>query len=269
MKDFQSLLNDINKIDDFIAFHEENIKRFICDKNKPHIYSCDIDNIELTGHEIKSWKEYLTSSYFRYFLSGEEMEEGKITDLHPYLPVNPYSGDLIRAKVIFLLLNPGVSPINYFQNESVFKTRREQYDYLLDAELRYPGREWSMGFKYAIKILKPILQYARQNEINETDALCSIRKNVAVLQLSPYPSIEFNSSTAHFQTSRLAKRALEILLNDENKHVICLRGYNYWSKDLTPNKINKLIHAPGRTPSLRKIQKFNAVAESALGRVCV
>ena len=82
----------------------------------PHLLEGDRDALTRHGHSRRygSWENYIGSQDF--LLSSP--------DLHLDLLPVPYVGDLAKASIFLLLLNPGLSPVDYYAEYKVGSFRR-------------------------------------------------------------------------------------------------------------------------------------------------
>ncbi len=258
MTNYQEISEKFPSIDSIVKYHKTQIRNFINNPKNPNIYSddqCPIDSGKIVLADIKGWKGYLQSAYFKNHLCGNSMGACD-KHIHNYLPVAPFAGDIVNANIVILLLNPGVSPDNYFQIEKILPSRKEQYNNILRTRPLFMSREWTGGFRYGLKIIKPLIQELVGTEFFSADeAFELIRRNVAILELSPYPSISFNDHVLELYSSMLARRTLELMLN-AGKIVICLRGYDKWTLDLGDENKLQIFRAESRTPTLRNIDNL-------------
>jgi len=148
--------------------------------------------------------------------------------LHIGLPLAPFAGNLKTAKLILLLMNPGVAPSNYFILNSYDGDLYKSLSHILNPSYMNPERAWSAGYGYGIKRWKKVLDELYKKTGNMNLALETLRNGVAVLQYSPYPSkIGDWSIFNQLETSLYSKFAAQILM-DEKKIVVCGRGARQW-----------------------------------------
>jgi len=113
----------------------------------------------------------------------------------------PYAGDLARADIIFLHLNPGLSHTDYYGEDRVPEFRRrleatlhqcldgEEFPFLwLD-----PALCWHGGCAYWEGKLRGVAQVIAQMQFggNYLDALRALSNRIALVQLVPYHSSKF------------------------------------------------------------------------------
>lgn len=152
------------------------------------------------------------------------------------LPV-PYCGDLVSAKIIILMINPGQSEgeneyimeanilfksklkANIYQN---FKNEEFPFFYLDPSLSFHPGYNyWFSRFKKLIKELKSL------KNISDFESQKFFAKNIAILELVPYHSKEYKGNIHKYLPSSLeAKKAFLTLSKD--KLIIIPRKHKAW-----------------------------------------
>jgi hypothetical protein len=186
----------------------------------------------------------LPAANFQQFLTSQRFGDYRDHRFHFSLLPIPYLGDLNRADIFILQLNPGFNLNNYYAewNVPAFRRRversiRQELDgaefpfYSLDPELCwYTGYRWWEGkFREVAKIIAH-----RKYKGRYLDALRELSQRIAVIELVPYHSIAFKDhrlirvlpSTAQAKNlvhSNLVKRELsgEVL-------VIAMRKVAAW-----------------------------------------
>jgi len=177
---------------------------------------------------INSWDYFLkTDVFLNIHFSNPPIPTGKA--LHLGIPPTPYAGDIENAKIVLLLTNPGFSPASYFYYYKVCKNDKERLSHLLTRQ-KYLNADmsWMPGYIYGIKRFRKILDKL-QEKLPSLIALDALRKNTAVLQLSPYISGEVNYKIIANLPS--TKRSLELAkaLADEDRILICARSKKFWN----------------------------------------
>jgi len=145
---------------------------------------------------IKSYEGFVQSQRF-----------GDFDDyaFHLSLLPAPYLGDLNRARIFLLLLNPGFDMADYYAEYQVpaFRQRaaaslNQRFDgvefpfLFLDPEF-----SWHGGFGYFERKLRSITQkVARQAGVTYLDGLRQLARSLAVLQMVPYHSAAFRDNWA-------------------------------------------------------------------------
>jgi hypothetical protein len=177
---------------------------------------------------------------FEGFIRSERFGDLEDQDFHPSLIPVPYVGDLERADVFLLTLNPGCEVSDYYAEYCVPEFRRR-----LKATLRQelarvsspfwcldPELCWHGGYRYWEGKLRQVALEIATEKFNGCylDALKELSRRVAVLQLVPYHSRSFGSvkdlastrEAQHF-AKELANRARE-----GRATMIVLRAREQW-----------------------------------------
>ncbi len=200
--------------------------------DKPYIHPNDNNVITDFRHSYKGIEDYYENTYWN--------DKGIFhTDL---LPV-PYIGDLKKATIFLLFLNPGFSIDNYFVEElsedfkDALKSNIKQDFENSEYPFFYlnPKFMWTGGGKYWLQKLKDyILQIKKTEGISYTEATKYLSKKVAVLQLIPYHSVNFtrHNLLSKLDSSRKMKRFVEEYLIPKAKEnkigIICTRQAKTW-----------------------------------------
>ena len=137
----------------------------------------------------RSWQEFTEDKNFGR--SGDRR-------LHLGLLPVPFIGDMEKAKVVLLLLNPGLDPADYFGELEVpdFRSRlvdnlrqdfnRREYPFLyLD-----PSIAWHSGYRYWHgKFQGIIAELAKRWGVTYAEGRLRFSKKVACVELFPYQSV--------------------------------------------------------------------------------
>jgi hypothetical protein len=106
-------------------------------------------------------------------------------------------GDLRNASIFILMLNPGLSPGDYFAEQNwpswreavVNNLRQEELDEEYPFLGLYPRFAWHPGFGYWNKKFRSIaIEIGEQQSVSYREALGRISRRVAGLELVPYHS---------------------------------------------------------------------------------
>lgn len=182
------------------------------------------------------------------------------------IPV-PFTGDLCRAKVVILLLNPGLDPADYYGEfqvpgfrDRIIKNlkqdfRNTEYPFLyLD-----PAFSWHSGYRWWHgKFQRIIVEISKSRNISYAEARCYLSKVLASVELVPYHSFTYGLSKSRRQQLRSANLACDYV-NDvlvprskagdvlvvvtrqggtwglvESKHVVIYSGAKTRASHLTP-----------------------------------
>ena len=119
------------------------------------------------------------------------------------LPV-PFVGNLEKASIFILMLNPGLSAGDYFAEQKVTEFRSAQIRSLrqenTDDEFPFiflnPDFAWHPGFEYWQKKFHNIIDEIRkQSKVSYQKAMSILSKRVACLELMPYHSKSFGTGS--------------------------------------------------------------------------
>lgn len=164
--------------------------------------------------------------------------------LHIGLLPLPYVGNLAKASIFILLLNPGLSPGDYFAEQDQDGKYREalirnlgqenmndQYPFLfLD-----PQFAWHPGFDYWNKKFHRLVEALKeQRKVSYQEALSILAQQIACLELIPYHSESFGKlellkklkSTAAMKD--YVNRVLVPRARRGNATIIVTRKVKYW-----------------------------------------
>lgn len=136
------------------------------------------------------------NSYISYYFDNPED-----SNFHSNLWPSPYCGDIRKAKIFVLGLNPGFD-CDYFyeENPEIAKVLEKTLAQDLDSEeypffVLNPKYSWIGGSKYWLQKLNGIVEEAKKSTGKTTSqVLKKISENVAALELVPYHSKTFKYS---------------------------------------------------------------------------
>lgn len=120
--------------------------------------------------------------------------------LHPGLLPVPFMGDLQRARIYLLMLNPGFRPASYYAEEQsaeyrqalLRNLRQEHGGELYPFVSLDPQFAWHGGFTYWHTRLGPwAAELSLQRGCSHQEALSVLARSICVLQLVPYRSSRF------------------------------------------------------------------------------
>jgi hypothetical protein len=185
--------------------------------------------------QYRSYDEFIRSPTF-----GDKQD----TSLHLGLIPLPYIGCLHKASVFILMLNPGLSPGDYFAEESVpgfgaakIRNLRQNND---QDEFPFLGLNprfaWHPGFEYWQSKFHDIAQAIVNKEgITYWDALKHLAQEVACLELMPYHSKSFRAGSLlkRLPSTRLVLEYVhEVLVSrahSDDATLIVTRGARHWN----------------------------------------
>ncbi|OQZ03028.1 MAG: hypothetical protein B6D34_09235 [Candidatus Brocadia sp. UTAMX1] len=165
-------------------------------ESPPYLFPNDERHIKgFSGVRIyRSFDEYVTSPEFG------------VSDINLHLgllPV-PFAGNLERASIFILMLNPGLSAGDYFAEQKVTEfrnayirgLRQENADDEFPFIFLNPNFAWHPGFSYWHKKFGALIEkLAHQSGITYQRAMSILSKNLACLELLPYHSKSFGSGS--------------------------------------------------------------------------
>jgi hypothetical protein len=168
----------------------------------------------------------------------------------------PYFGCLDAADIVILMLNPGFQIVDYYAQERNVEFRkileRSLRQELADDEYPFPWLNpdlcWHSGFIYWERKLRDVLKaiakrYAAQGYLK---ALRALSKRVAVLQLVPYNSAQFDAGDligelkSTSEVKEYVKKELESAAIDGKKTLIVTRQSRSWS--LAPREPSIIVY---------------------------
>ncbi|WP_454632785.1 hypothetical protein [Bradyrhizobium cenepequi] len=167
-----------------------------CDfRNPPYIHPDDRDivlaNPKLFDTTVVTFDSFLTSDRFGRFDDNR---------FHMSLLPSPYGGDLDRADIYILMLNPGFSPADYYHTAESRSRKirmlrqsmnREKFPFVsLDPELC-----WRPGFVWWEKKLREVIgRIADAKKLSYVEAMQDLSQRLAVVELVPYHSSSFRAA---------------------------------------------------------------------------
>lgn len=159
------------------------------------------------------------STYHSFADFTNSADFGLISDkkLHLGLLPAPFRGNLEKASIFILLLNPGLSPADYYaeyeSNEfraALLRTLRQQNsddDYpftSLDPRFSWQNKYWTQKLQGVIEELM------KQNEgMSYRDALRMLAQNIACIQFVPYHSKKFGLTSSLQKQLASSKAAVD------------------------------------------------------------
>jgi hypothetical protein len=181
---------------------------------------------------------------FDGWIASAEFGDRKDNSLHLGLIPSPYWGDIRRASVYLLMLNPGLSNADYFAENRDPEIRKRLIQTLrqdLSAKSNPscfldPHFSWHPGSRYWLSKLDDVLwAFVEQMDVSFQEALKSVAEKVACLQLVPYHSRKFGLSgrcLAHLPSSIAIREFVHSELvpfaREGKKTLIVVRGSKHW-----------------------------------------
>lgn len=224
MSNIPHLINAWRKLD-------TDTKPFILDADRPALD--EIINAKNGYHQISSSSQFCKSDLCQ--------APSDKTKFHFNLLPMPYLGNIRKAKVYILTLNPGFGFNNYYL-QSLPEYRENKIRQLRQTNLNkeYPWIDpdfcWTGGFQYWFKRIRPVIERLQKKEgINFREALKIVSKNVATLELVPYHSSSYKLSRKVFNQMESPKLMLEFVKSfvmpkakNGEALVICARKVKEW-----------------------------------------
>jgi hypothetical protein len=177
-----------------------------------------------------------------YTKSARFLNDGKL--IHAGLLPGPYCGNIQKAKVYFLGLNPGFSPGD-FHAEADAEFRKAAL-----ANLAQQGRTlpfmpleprfcWTGGAGWWRKKLRPLLEKYRERGVSSLEACKDMSGKIASLELFPYHSASFDGSGGllKIESVHLIKAFAQEASKDRSKLFVVLRRTREWGLDRRDNII--------------------------------
>ena len=163
-------------------------------ESPPHLFPDDkLETIKRIAKVYTGFDEYIASPEF-----GAAFDKS----LHVGLLPIPFIGNLANASIFILMLNPGLSPIDYYAERHNVAYRQAHIRNLQqqNANDEYPFTfldprfAWHSGFGYWQKKLHSITEeLAKQRGIKYQQALSQLARRLACLELLPYHSKAFGA----------------------------------------------------------------------------
>lgn len=205
-------------------------------KEPPYLFPKD--NLNILNKDIKTFYNY------KDYISSPEFGTQNDISLHIGLLPVPYAGNLEKASIFILMLNPGFSPSNYFFEETSPGYRKAHIRTLKqengsdDYPFIYlnPEFSWHPGSEYWQNKLQSIIgEYVKQTKITYQEAMSQVSKKLACLELFPYSSNSFGANSMLNKlssTSLMLKYIQEVLIPKVKKDkaiVIATRRVKDWN----------------------------------------
>lgn len=180
---------------------------------------------------------------FQDYVSSPDFESENDTSLHVGLQPVPYIGDLNRASVFILTLNPSLAPSDYYaeQNSEAWREASANNLYQKDLNPKYPFLglnpqfAWHPGFEYWHKKLRSLAEaVVEQHGGSYQAALSQLSKRVAVIERLSYHSNSFGtySLLTRLPSAKIAFRFVHDTLVPQAKNkeviIIVVRSVKEW-----------------------------------------
>lgn len=132
------------------------------------------------------------------FISDPEFGRLSPTQFHTGLLPMPYSGDIARAQIYILALNPGFTPRDYYaesmdrslRQERTCQLKQQNFDDKFPWSPLNPEHLWSSDY-WSRRFRDMAVALAEQRNISFSTAISRISRKIAVLEFVPYHSKSF------------------------------------------------------------------------------
>jgi len=170
--------------------------------------------------EIKDNQNAQKFTSYSDFIKSEHINDRKTIHLG-LLPV-PYKGNLAKAKIIILLLNPGFEPIDYFAEyeskayrKAIIKNiKQKNFDNKYPFLPLNPRFLWTGGGRYWSRKFAEITEEIMiKKRCGYQQALSHISKRVAIIEYVPYHSSQFSMSNKIIRKLASPKMAVDYVKN--------------------------------------------------------
>jgi hypothetical protein len=198
---------------------------------------------------------------FDTFIAGPRFGDFNDHRLHLSLLPVPYEGDLSRAEIVILLLNPGFSYADYWAETNRPEFRQRLKDNLRQSfggvEFPFLGLDpqfcWHGGFVWWEKKLRGVITEIASKRFKGRyfEALRDLSKKLACVELVPYHSPSFSAhalinylpSVKMVQT--FVRKSLVPDANEDKRTLIVTRQAKAWG--LPPSTKKLVIYMGGET----------------------
>jgi len=179
---------------------------------------------------------------FDRFVESPRFGDSKDDQFHLSLIPTPYLGDLERADIFILSLNPGFNPADYFAEYEVpeFRRRRAQNLRQRLRRLRFPNMGLDPAFSWHSRYWTEKLRDAaiviaqRKYAGRYLSALEELSRRVAILELVPYHSSAFSDHWTIMELPsakealRFAQTELTSRAADDDATIVVTRQVEAW-----------------------------------------
>ncbi|HIH43819.1 MAG TPA: hypothetical protein HA257_01665 [Candidatus Methanoperedenaceae archaeon] len=175
----------------------------------------------------------------------------------------PYIGNIEKAEIYILMLNPGFGILDYYAEsydkelkDALINNLRQELDNDYPFIFLNPKFLWHGGGQYYEKKFKWLIQEVKGTN-SYAQKLSHIANKVAVLQLVPYHSKSYiHNHTIELESSKImcsfVKKELVPKTEDGDICIICPRGANYWENATCNTKAFVCPDTPSRAGHISK-----------------
>jgi hypothetical protein len=165
-------------------------------QNQPYVHQDDREALQKRGRWIKE-----DATDFSTYIAHPRFGRPDDDQLHLSLLPVPYVGDLVKAELVILLLNPGFDYSDYWAETMVpdFRSRLIETTHQSLASREYPFWAldpsfcWHTGFMWWERRLREVIQQIAASKFGGSykDALRDLSGKLACVELIPYHSASF------------------------------------------------------------------------------
>ena len=196
--------------------------------------------------EVLCEKRSVTVTSWRAYSEAADFGAGKDQRFHLGLYPLPFIGNLERAKVVLLLLNPGLGADDYYGEYEVAGFRdRLRANIRQDVTTKYPfflldpDLAWHSGYTWWHGRLQEIIsELSRAWTVSHAEARKRVAHEIAALELVPYHSASYGlapSAQSRLHSATLARKYCDEVLvprcADGNVTLIVTRRVKDWGVD--------------------------------------
>lgn len=175
-------------------------------KSFPHVLKADAKVLNRLSkeHVAKHRKERVAEHRsWDEAMQDRDFCEPNDQRLHLGLLPIPFMGDMLNASIYVLMLNPGLSPCDYygkyqvptFRQALLANLRQERREGVMPFVSLDPRFAWHSGFDYWHGKLRGVVQkLAKARKTTFAEARSELGAKLAVVQLVPYHSASFTDS---------------------------------------------------------------------------
>lgn len=174
----------------------------------------------------RTWDDVITDPQF-----GSDKDSRLQLGLVP----QPFMGDLEAAKVVVLLLNPGLAPADFhaefehpaFRDALLQNLRGELRDTEFPFLFLDPAWSWTGGYAWCYRRLRRIIACFEKPLGSRRAAQSFVAKNIAFLELIPYHSKDKPANFRQLKSVALAISAAATLRR-MGKKIVIARAHEHW-----------------------------------------
>lgn len=206
-------------------------------ENESKIHHQDIQSLKKASIDIEN---ELINDLRPNSLENIVAIEKKSTAFHNQMIPVPYVGDVQNAKIFYLTGNPGYEHADYFNNQHtsglINELRNNLIQENLDKDYPFfclnPKYSHTGGYRYWMSRLKKLrAKMSIDLKMSQTETLEFLGKNLAVLELTGYPSKSMNHNIINnLESKRLITEFVDKdLVKRKDVLILFARSSNLWN----------------------------------------